>query len=141
MIDTGYGVCVGICAECDVYGWIDYERRCEECSMRHEEYALCRQIKTVLDAYGLHYTHVPLEEPDPARAAMAKRIGASSGYPDYIVHGRTMLWLEAKAPGGRISDHQKEWAAIIRAHGGLVEVIRSVDDLVKLLDEVYGRPE
>lgn len=109
--------------------------------MRHEEYALCRQIKTVLDAYGLHYTHVPLEEPDPARAAMAKRIGASSGYPDYIIHGEPMLWIEAKTKDGKLTKEQLEWCGVIRAHGGRYAITRSVDELVALLDEVYGRPE
>ena len=49
--------------------------------------------------------------------------------------GRVMA-LEVKSAKGRIAPHQEDFLSSIRAGGGIGAVVRSVDDVVKLLEGV-----
>jgi hypothetical protein len=55
------------------------------------------------------------------------------GVPDFVglFHGR-FLAIEAKSSKGIISSHQARFHSAIRAHGGLVFVVRSKQDLTDI---------
>jgi len=60
-------------------------------------------------------------------------IGAVRGMPDRVAikAGRT-IWLEFKAPRGRVSPEQEERFAEMRAAGAEVYVVRALEDLFGL---------
>ena len=57
------------------------------------------------------------------------------GTPDLLALGDkgAAIWLEVKAEDGRLSDAQTVWHERMRGRGHRVAVVRSVDDVVKLL--------
>ena len=65
------------------------------------------------------------------------RYGLAVGSADLIglvsPHGR-MIALEVKAPCGRVSAAQQQWLALVRAHGGVAEVVRTVEEAERALD-------
>lgn len=74
---------------------------------------------------------------DAREAARFKRMGVKAGVPDLFLpvprgkyHG---LFIELKSPGGRLSDHQKEWLKLLSASGyaacvcfGFEEAVRDI---------------
>jgi len=52
-----------------------------------------------------------------------------------MLHGGRTYALEVKSRTGRVMEHQAVYLAQIRAGGGLAAVVRSVDDVIKLLEE------
>lgn len=48
--------------------------------------------------------------------------------------GKTIA-LEVKSRTGKVASHQEQFLASIREGGGLAAVVRSVDDVIKLLEE------
>jgi len=58
-----------------------------------------------------------------------KAEGMRSGYPDLTCVGRgNVLFLELKAPGGVLSDAQKQCHANMRRAGARLAVVRSVEE-------------
>jgi hypothetical protein len=57
-------------------------------------------------------------------------LGCRKGFPDLTAlrDGRT-LYVEVKAPAGRLSLAQEEFRAACEAHGGVYIVARGIDDL------------
>jgi hypothetical protein len=108
------------------------------------EYKLCVAIRAVLDAYRVMYTKIVNEQPDGQRAAMEARVGKLAGMPDYLVFGRSStdpnLAIEVKAGKGRLGTRQPKVLADLACRGWQVHVVRSLDELVKILDDAYGRP-
>ena len=43
--------------------------------------------------------------------------------------------LEVKTKGVKVEEHQSKYLAVVRALGGIGEVVRSVDDVTKILGE------
>ncbi len=74
------------------------------------------------------------------RGAIWKGMGARSGVPDLLLvaQGRA-LFVELKAPKGRLSEAQMGCHAEIMAAGGQVAVCRSLDDLREALS-TWGIP-
>lgn len=61
---------------------------------------------------------------------------ARKGIPDIIlIKGGKFIGLEVKAPKGVLSDSQKEFAKDIEANGGYYYVVRSIDDVQKILED------
>lgn len=66
------------------------------------------------------------------------------GAPDLLVEVQTprgawlAVWLEVKAPSGRLRPEQEAWHAAARARGRHVYVVRSVDEALRAVDEVRG---
>ena len=58
--------------------------------------------------------------------AMLKREGVKAGVPDICLpvakRGFSALYIELKAPGGRLSDVQRQWQAMLTAHGNAAHV-------------------
>ena len=60
----------------------------------------------------------------------------SSGIPDlHIINNGRHYWLELKTEKGKVSDLQKITLAKINAAGGDARVVRSLDDVIKVLRE------
>jgi hypothetical protein len=106
--------------------------------MNHAEYVLSCKVATILDAAGLLYTHVPLEESDPKRVAFEHRMGVRKGCPDFIVFEQPPLALELKTPKGRVTDEQARWLEDLTRKGWRTAVCRSAAEVLALLREVYG---
>lgn len=52
-----------------------------------------------------------------------------------ILRGGRRLELEVKAPGGRPTEQQARFGAMVNAMGGLWAVVRSVDEAVAVVEE------
>lgn len=66
------------------------------------------------------------------------------GAPDLLVEVQTprgawlAVWLEVKAPSGRLRPEQEAWHEAARRAGRHVYTVRSVDDALRAIDEVRG---
>ena len=67
-------------------------------------------------------------------------MGSYPGLPDRIAikNGR-VLFIEVKRPGGKQSDHQREFQHNIWLQGGQYILVKCVDDLIKAIDKIEGR--
>lgn len=64
-----------------------------------------------------------------AEALRLKVEGLSPGVPDLYVPA-LRLWIEMKAPGGRVSAEQADWHAYLRGIGDRVEVCWSKEEAI-----------
>jgi hypothetical protein len=76
---------------------------------------------------------------NPIEAANLKRLGVRAGVPDLHLpiarggyHG---LWIELKSRSGRIRPEQIQWQQILRIHGHRVEIVRSVEEAIRVIQE------
>lgn len=73
-------------------------------------------------------------------AANLKRTGVQAGWPDlHLADGRPGLWIELKAPGGRLSELQREKHTALRAAGYPVAVCYTVEEFATTITE-YLKP-
>lgn len=104
------------------------------------EAALARACAGFLDCAlpaGAVYTHIASGgDRNPIVAAKLKAEGVRRGAPDYViaVPDVGVIFAELKTTAGKLSDHQQRWAeALVRTPGVTWGLIRSVDDLERLL--------
>ena len=112
--------------------------------MNHPERTLQRAVAQLLERVlpeGAAWTAInPLPPKGAVYGMQAKRLGLAAGIPDIlIVHGGVSLWIELKAPGGSLSDTQKEMhRRLVEAHrypneaytrSGTVVVCKSLDEV------------
>jgi hypothetical protein len=71
----------------------------------------------------------------PATAARLKRMGTTSGWPDFILLGPSGLahFLEIKRRSGRLSEEQQAFSAWCVAHGIPFAIVRSFDEALRVL--------
>lgn len=68
--------------------------------------------------------------------------GLSTGSPDLVgicrgTDGRgTFVGLELKTDSGRVSDEQQTWHAAARSRGGVIEVVRSVEEAREVIERI-----
>lgn len=123
----------------------------------HPEGLLQVAVARYLDVRMLPYCHVPNERKcSPAQGAMLKRQGVKAGVPDVLIFrpfqkhisdGKSIiqsvyaagLAIELKAPGGRLTETQKEWIETLTRCGWHVEVCRSIDAVIEIVEWAYGR--
>ena len=111
----------------------------------HPERDLQRAIVALLRrgyphiVYNAATNEAQARETDEAKrmrfGAARKASGVTSGWPDLTLAlpgGRT-LYLELKAPKGRVSEAQEYIHARLRSLGHQVEVVRSVEEVQQLL--------
>ena len=71
-------------------------------------------------------------------AAGLKRAGVKAGVPDLVLPiprgGYPGLYLELKSPKGRLSKAQREWISALRHQGYRVEVVRSLEEGIAILE-------
>jgi len=81
-----------------------------------------KQVKQYLSLKGYFHFHI------------MQGLGAYKGIPDIIaIKNNRVLFLEIKRPGGRQSDYQKQFQANIEGQGGEYYLIKSLEDLVKII--------
>ncbi len=107
------------------------------------EAALQRAIVTYLQAVSrgrFLFFSIPNERKgytvqDWRNIARLKRQGLTAGVPDLCVVLRDgqCFFLEVKTPRGRLSEAQKKWHSQAQALGIHVVVVRSLDDVEKIL--------
>ena len=62
-------------------------------------------------------------------------LGAKRGIPDIIaIKNNRVLFLEIKKPGGKQSEYQKQFQADIEGHGGEYYIVRSLEEVRKIID-------
>ena len=97
----------------------------------HPESQIQRAIVTALRLRGLIVVAIPNGgHRRRTEAAIMKGEGVVPGVPDLCVpmpSART-VWLEVKAPKGRVTDAQDQMHARLRMLGHRVEIVRSVDE-------------
>ena len=82
-----------------------------------------RQVKNYLDVKGFFHFHI------------LQGLGAFRGIPDMIaVRKGRVIFLEIKKPGGKLSEHQQRFKETIRGAGGEYHVVRSLEDIMKILE-------
>jgi len=81
-----------------------------------------KQVKDYLNATGWFNFHV------------LQGMGAYKGIPDIIaIKNNRVLFLEIKRPGGKQSEHQRQFQIFIEGHGGEYCIIKCLDDLIKII--------
>lgn len=77
-----------------------------------------------------------------ASAGKAKAEGVKKGIPDYCFPfargGFNALYIEFKTKTGTLSEPQKKIIPILRAQGNRVEIARSVDDGIEIVQDYLG---
>ena len=81
-----------------------------------------KQVKDYLSLKGYFHFHI------------LQGLGAFRGIPDIIaIKNNRVLFLEIKRPGGKQSEHQKQFQLFIEGHGGEYYTMKSLDDLIKII--------
>lgn len=80
---------------------------------------------------------------DHTTAAEMKAEGVISGVPDLHIpvprKGYASLYIEMKnGKAGRLSDNQKEMIDLLRKYGNKVEVVRTLDDFMAVVDDYFS---
>lgn len=86
--------------------------------------------------HGWVITHAANKPRSAQQGAREKAMGATAGWPDLQIlgagpDGPSSWFMEIKAPGGRVSDDQREAHDALLDIGFPVRVIRSIDDARK----------
>lgn len=82
------------------------------------------QVKDVLDLMG--WFHFPIMQ----------GMGSYPGLPDRIAQKNGItLYIECKAPGGRMSEAQDKFRRDIRVQGGHYAVVDDIDDFMRYLKD------
>lgn len=82
------------------------------------------------------WTAIPHGEYRPkATAGRLKRSGVKPGAPDFMIVADPMIFIEAKAPKGRLSPAQTRFGIIATMHGHKFYEARSVDEVERALRE------
>jgi len=98
-------------------------KRKDRLKIKISENDIKKQVKQYLSLKGYFRFHI------------LQGLGAYKGIPDIIaIKNNRVLFLEIKRPGGRQSDYQKQFQADIEEHGGEYYLIKSLDDLVKIIE-------
>jgi hypothetical protein len=67
--------------------------------------------------------------------------GLCKGSADLIgIHKGRLLSIEVKEATGQAKDHQEAWRAMVVRLGGIAGVVRSLDEVRRLLSEADGSP-
>jgi len=98
---------------------------------------LCRVDKrlrenTRLYAVGANAGRRPMHQ-----AALAKRMGEVRGVFDLCLMKKSpwqQIWIEVKAPDGRLSSEQKEWMAWLADTPVIACEVRSLDEFISILE-------
>jgi len=97
-------------------------KRKDRLKIKISENDVKKQVKQYLSLKGYFHFHI------------MQGLGAYRGIPDIIaIKNNRVLFLEIKRPGGRQSNYQKQFQANIEEHGGEYYLVKSLDDLVKII--------
>jgi hypothetical protein len=62
-----------------------------------------------------------------------------TGCPDLVILDPPTVWLEVKTKTGKLRPAQVREIKRIKEHGGIVRVVRSIDDAKEVLSEYYPK--
>lgn len=96
-----------------------------------------------LELKGIPFYHVPNERKcSPQAGARLKAQGVRPGVPDLCIpvpSGKYhALYIEMKAKGGRITEHQRKWIEVLRHYGNFAAVCYGADNAMALIDAYMG---
>ena len=87
-----------------------------------------------------YWHHSANERSNPREGFIAKMMGQSKGFPDFI-HIGTRLALELKLPAGKVSPEQVDWLDYLQAQGWFAEVVRDAARFKTIVEGRHnGRP-
>lgn len=110
--------------------------------MKHIEFIECVKFHQWLKLRGIRHTHIANEGTGNAyRGSMNKKMGVSSGFPDYILLvpvGRfkslVPVAIEMKKPkGGRVSREQQDWLSDLQLAGFRTAICKGCAEAVDFL--------
>ncbi|MCX5620106.1 VRR-NUC domain-containing protein [Bombella pollinis] len=83
---------------------------------------------------GFFWTSIENRNEGAVEGKRRSKRGCKAGVPDILtIYRGNVLFLEVKAPKGRLHDSQKERIPEINEAGAGVEIVRSVDDAFRAL--------
>ena len=98
--------------------------------------------KAVLDSlkvkgyFAVRLNNVPTPLPNGGFRPVAMK-GLPDAHVDIVVRGLPIsVWIEFKSPKGRLSSHQKDVKDFISLYGGFYCIVRSIDDMERIIKEV-----
>ena len=103
-----------------------------------KESIIQQQICEYLSLCGIFYFSIPNEHYNISfgQRVTLQKMGLVSGMPDLcILHNGTIYFLEVKNETGKLSVHQRLIHKILFNKGFKVAVVRSVDDVQKIIKE------
>jgi hypothetical protein len=105
-----------------------------------KESTIQQQICDYLSAAGYFYFSVPNEHYNISHAQRTtlKKMGLTPGIPDLVVcsPGRRVIFIEVKNETGVVSKDQKIVHAALRRIGHVVYVVRSVEDVISIMENL-----
>lgn len=102
----------------------------------------CAQLVAYLRIKGYKFTHIANETTRGNQAKWQgirnKRMGTSSGFPDYLVITRKgLVAIEMKRlKGSIVSEKQKEWITALNACGVPARICKGYIEAIAFIDEV-----
>ena len=54
----------------------------------------------------------------------------------FAVRDGVFLSVECKMPGRQPTEHQREWIDSVNRHGGMAMVVRSIEDLIRVVEGI-----
>ena len=104
---------------------------------------LCAGFVEYLNYKKLRHNHSPNEihrggKGGIIQGARNKRIGVSSGFPDYVIFlpGDNDLYMEVKVKGGTVKPEQKEWIRFLREETkNYAEVAYSLKEAISIVEQ------
>ena len=95
-----------------------------------EEGRLKEDCKMLFEANGFYYRSVTV-------GYVPGRTNPSAGIPDAIVmRNGVVVWVEFKTPKGKLSKEQETFIFEWTAHGGLVFVVRSIEECQDVIRKI-----
>lgn len=95
-------------------------------------------VATWLRVRGIPFHHSPNETytTSHAQKTMNKKKGVSPGFPDLMVFGKRLVFVELKREkGGRASPAQLEWQRLLRERGFVCEICEGAQAAISLLEQ------
>lgn len=109
-----------------------------------KEYYEAKALHQYLEARRIPHTHIANEHGGHvARASMAKAIGVSAGFPDFLIFlpNGINVALELKAvDGGKESKLQRQWLDLLETRGFVVGVCKGFYKAKDFIDEQLKNP-
>lgn len=92
------------------------------------ESLVLRQVRDFLHAFGWKVVRIH------------QSLGSEKGIPDLVaVREGRHVWIECKAPKGKLSPDQERWLQDLEDHGGWYIVARGIEDVEHLAEPVAPR--
>jgi hypothetical protein len=112
-------------------------------ALDEKEASVLDRIRKVLEKCGVLVwrNHVGLSRQGSGRFARSGLAKGASDLVGLVSPSGRFIAIEVKRPrGGRVSEDQERWLALVRACGGVAGVVRSVEEALELVAAARRRP-